>query len=271
MNCSVRGLVAFLAGVLCLTAASVRSESVELKKETVDAYERYLRTREAEAQAHLRPERNFLWLDDSPERKKRVRKGDIVVEPSSGDGHISVPSGLIHDWAGAMFIPGATIDAVFKVLHDYDNYKGHYKPTVIDSKSLTHTDNQFTFRLRLKKKAIITVVVDSDYQSRYAPAGPNRWYGRERSTRIVEIENAGTPEEKALPPGTGHGFLWRLDAFTRFEQADGGIYVELEALALSRDIPSVVAWFVQPIVRRLSRGSMETSLEETRNTVLKKK
>jgi hypothetical protein len=47
--------------------------------------------------------------------------------------------------------------------------------------------------------------------------------------------------------------------------------VELEVLVLSRDIPSYVAWFVQPVVRRLSRGSTETSLDDTRNAALKKK
>jgi hypothetical protein len=270
MSVSVRTLALFVAGACCLAAVPVRSLAAELKTETVAAYERHLRAREAEAAARLRPERNFLWIDDSPERKKRVRKGEVVVEPSSGDGQISVPGGLIHDWAGAIFIPGATIDMVFAVLHDYDNYKAYYKPTVVDSRLLTRTGNQYTFRLRLKKKAIVTAVVEGDYLSRYSSAGPGRWYGRERSTRLVEIENGGTPEETALPPGKGHGFLWRLDAFTRFQEADGGVYVEVEALVLSRDIPSYVAWFVQPIVRRLSRGSMETSLEETRNAALKK-
>jgi hypothetical protein len=271
MSVNVRTLALFFTGACCLAGVPVRSLATELKTETVAAYERHLRAREAEAAARLRPERNFLWIDDSPERKKRVRKGEVVVEPSSGDGQINVPGGLIHDWAGAIFIPGATIDMVFAVLNDYNNYKAYYKPTVVDSRLQTRTGNQYTFRLRLKKKAIVTAVVEGDFLTRYSPASPGRWYGRERSTRLVEIENGGTPEEAALPPGKGRGFLWRVDAFTRFQEADGGVYVELEVLVLSRDIPSYVAWFVQPVVRRLSRGSMETSLDDTRNAALKKK
>ena len=271
MSVSVRTLALFFAGTCCLAAVPVRSPAAELKTETVAAYERHLRAREVEAAARLRPERNFLWIDDSPERKKRVRKGEVVVEPSSGDGQINVPGGLIHDWTGAIFIPAATIDMVFAVLNDYDNYKVYYKPTVVDSRLQTRTGNQYTFRLRMKKKAIVTAVVEGDFLTRYSPAGPGRWYGREKSTRLVEVENGGTPEEAALPPGMGHGFLWRVDAFTRFQEADGGVYVELEVLVLSRDIPSYVAWFVQPVVRRLSRGSMETSLDDTRNAALKKK
>jgi len=271
MSVSVRTLALFFAGACCLAAVPVRSPAAELKTETVAAYERHLRAREVEAVARLRPERNFLWIDDSPERKKRVRKGEVVVEPSSGDGQINVPGGLIHDWASAIFIPGATIDMVFAVLNDYNNYKVYYKPTVVDSRLQTRTGNQYTFRLRLKKKAIVTAMVEGDFLTRYSPAGPGRWYGREKSTRLVEVENAGTPEEAALPPGMGHGFLWRVDSFTRFQEADGGVYVELEVLVLSRDIPSYVAWFVQPVVRHLSRGSMETSLDDTRNAALKKK
>jgi len=47
----------------------------------------------------------------------------------------------------------------------------------------------------------------------------------------------------------------------RFEERDGGVYVELEAIALSRDVP--VRWIVNPIVRRVSRNSMLLSLQQT--------
>ena len=51
----------------------------------------------------------------------------------------------------------------------------------------------------------------------------------------------------------------------RFEERDGGVYVELEAIALSRDVP--VRWIVNPIVRRVSRNSMLVSLQQMKEAV----
>jgi hypothetical protein len=50
----------------------------------------------------------------------------------------------------------------------------------------------------------------------------------------------------------------------RLEERDGGVYAELEAIALSRDIPAAFRLFVTPIVRRVSRDSLATSLHQTK-------
>jgi len=46
-----------------------------------------------------------------------------------------------------------------------------------------------------------------------------------------------------------------------------GVYVELEAIALSRDIPAAFRVFVTPIVRRVLRDSVATSLHQTKAAV----
>jgi hypothetical protein len=74
----------------------------------------------------------------------------------------------------------------------------------------------------------------------------------------------GTPEEHLLPEGEGTGLIWRLSSITRLEERDGGVYAELEGYALSRDIPAVLRLFVSPIVRRVSRDSVATSLHQTK-------
>jgi hypothetical protein len=51
------------------------------------------------------------------------------------------------------------------------------------------------------------------------------------------------------------------------EERDGGVYIELEAMVLSRDIPAALRWVVDPIVRRVSRSSLETSLQQTADAV----
>lgn len=44
-------------------------------------------------------------------------------------------------------------------------------------------------------------------------------------------------------------------------------YVELEAIALSRDIPVAVRWLVAPIVRNISKNAMLISLRRTEEAV----
>ncbi|MFL6417611.1 MAG: hypothetical protein ACJ74Y_18305, partial [Bryobacteraceae bacterium] len=80
--------------------------------------------------------------------------------------------------------------------------------------------------------------------------------------------NFGTPDERQAPADTGRGLLWRLYSISRFEQRDGGVYVELEAIALSRDVPGALRWLVDPVVRRTSRSSLHVSLQKTEEAVL---
>jgi hypothetical protein len=70
-----------------------------------------------------------------------------------------------------------------------------------------------------------------------------------------------------LPQDHGTGIIWRLYSIARYQERDGGVYVELEAIALSRDIPGALRWLVEPIVRRVSRSSLVLSLQETADAV----
>jgi hypothetical protein len=87
------------------------------------------------------------------------------------------------------------------------------------------------------------------------------------ATRIQQIEHYGKPEEHLLPPDTGAGFIWRIHTISRHEERDGGVYLEIEALALSRDIPSSLRWMLASVVNRLSTNSLKTTLQRTRQAV----
>ena len=63
------------------------------------------------------------------------------------------------------------------------------------------------------------------------------------------------------------GYVWCLYSIARLEQRDSGTYVEIEAIALSRDIPAVLRWVVNPVVRRVSRNSMLVSLQKMKEAV----
>ena len=79
---------------------------------------------------------------------------------------------------------------------------------------------------------------------------------------MSEIKDFQRPTEERLPPDSGSGYIWRLFSTTRLEEYEGGVFVEIEAVALSRDVPGSLHWIVDPIIRRISRDSLEKSLRE---------
>jgi hypothetical protein len=88
-----------------------------------------------------------------------------------------------------------------------------------------------------------------------------------RTTRIAEVQNAGKPNEKVLPPDTGYGFLWRLNSYWRFQERDGGVNLECRAISLSRDVPLGLGWIIEPIIQRLPKESLIHTLECTRQAL----
>jgi hypothetical protein len=180
-----------------------------------------------------------------------------------------VPSGLIHDWVGAVFIPGTTVKQTLALIQDYDNHKNIYKPEVIDSVLKSHQGNDFKIYLRLLKKKIITVVLDTDHDVHYLPVDRARWFCRSHTTRISEVEDAGSPKERVLPPDTGYGFLWRLYSYWRFRENDSGVYAECRAISLTRDVPVGLGWIIEPIIQNLPRESLINTLEATRRALLR--
>ncbi len=84
---------------------------------------------------------------------------------------------------------------------------------------------------------------------------------------MQEIRHYGQPGAQAFPCDQGSGYIWRIYSFARFEQRDSGVYVELEVIVLSRDIPVAVRWVVNPIVRRVSKNAMMISLRQMEEAV----
>ena len=79
--------------------------AADLKPKTVEAFDRYIR----ETEQRLGDSKSFLWADQADDRMRREKAGDVVVEPFRGKAVTPVPNGLIHDWVGSVFIPGATL------------------------------------------------------------------------------------------------------------------------------------------------------------------
>ena len=243
------------------------AKPVQLNPPTLAAFDAYIHHAETEMQQTLRKSGSFLWSDLDPERAGQVRAGQVVAQFWSGRGPVKVPAGLIHDWIAAAFVPESTIQNIFAVIQDYDNHKNIYQPEVLDSKLIARHDDDFQIHLRLLKKKIITVVLDTDHEVHYRSVAPTRWLCSSRTTRISEVENPGTSHERVLQPDTGYGFLWRLYSYWRFEQRDAGVVVECRAISLTRNVPLGLGWAIEPIIQKLPKESLITTLEATRRAL----
>jgi len=240
----------------------------QLQPQTVNAWEEYIRSVDSRMHARSEGEMPFLWINESLRRGRRIGQGEILVAPVLPHGIQSIPNGLIHHWIGGVFIPGATIDSLSAVIQDYSKYKDFYKPVVADSKVLGCTDENQRFSMLWQHKVLfITAAIQSEYVARDLRVDRRRRYNVADTVRVQEIEHYGRPEERLLPPGTGNGFIWRMHSVARYEERDGGVYLELEAIALTRDIPGSVRWFVNPVVNHLSINSLTTTLQQTRDAV----
>lgn len=260
---------AVLASVLLILAASLPAKGAELTPATLNAWDAYVKAQNARVAGYSNAA-PFLWSDRSPERLRHLHNGETVIAPFGENPH-RVPLGLIHHWIGAAFLPGARLDDVVSVVRDYDKYKDFYAPNVIQSRMLRQTDTVDTFSLRMFNKTVVAnFALDTEFQGTYRRIDGNKSYGVSYSSRVREVESYGVADEHEAPANTGRGLIWRLYSISRFEQRDGGVYVELEAVVLSRDVPGALRWLIDPIVRRTSKSSMRVSLEKTEVAVLER-
>jgi hypothetical protein len=235
--------------------------AAELKPEAVRAYDRYVHN----AEALLAAAKPFLWVDGSPDRLRFVKQGQVAVAPWKGDGDTFVPGASIHDWVGAIFISGGSLEKTLAVLQDYDHHKNIYKD-VPESKLLSRDGNDFKYyRLRVLKNGPINGVFRTEFEAHYQPVDPARWVCRTRTTRVTEIEDYGKPVQHELPPGRGSGYLWKLNGYWRIEQRDGGVYLECEATSLTRGLPPIIGPLFVSSAHNIEREGLTATLQATRD------
>ncbi len=251
--------------IATLVVSSVASAN-GLEPQTLKAWNDYIQAVNTQMQQRASGATSFMWLDEAPGRREAVRRGETVVQPAREDGVIKVPHGLIYDWVGAVFMPNATVHGVFKVLNEFDRYDQFYDPTVTNVKVIQNAGNSQIFSMVLVDKTPIGITaMEAEYNSHSSCVDQKRCYGTIYSTRIQQIVGYGGSGEHKLPPD--QGYLWRLYSVQRFEERDGGVYAEFEAIALSRDVPIELRWLIKPILEHVPRNSMVGTLEKTRTAV----
>ena len=259
--------------LLAMHLASPRCEGSQLKSETAHAFDQYVCGTEKRFRAEVSDQAKFLSVDSWPETDRtkayaELRQGRIVIRNQLLGKNAPVPGGLIHDWMAIAFLPGARLANTLALLEDYDRDQDYYYPDVVKSKLLSHDGDAFRVFLRLKRTYFITAVFDSEYDVRYTVLNATHAYSQSISTRIAEVNDARGPREEVKPADGDRGLLWRLNSYWRFYQADGGTYVECEAISLTRDIPAGLSWMVGPFLEKIPRESLRFTLTATRNAVL---
>jgi hypothetical protein len=237
------------------------------RQETLAAWERAVELTETRISAELSSEAGFLAIDFlSPAEREAASRaleaGEVFVRKLPVE--VDVPHGMAHHWLGAVFVPGVEVDGIVRWLQQYDEHDRRFGE-VEDSRLLSRDGDRFEIFLRLRRKKIVTVQYATVHEVLYRRHGSGRTSSVSRATRIAELEDAGTPEEREKPAGSDRGFLWRLHSYWRFQQVPGGVVVECESLSLSRGVPAAVRFLVGPYLDSVPRESLESTLAPIRS------
>ena len=279
-ECSRRKPWRYLAAVLFAATMAIPPSlcAEQLTKETEEGFKQYVRAAEARMDRELAAKDSFLWVDALPQPSRQqaygeLKSGQILIHQPQGNnatGAVSLPGGLIHDWTGIVFISGASMSQVMSVLQDYDSDERYYAPEVVKSRLLERSANAFRVFLRLKQVHVVTVVLDTEYDVHYTFLDAKHVISRSSSTRIAEVQDVGDPREREMPVGDDHGFLWRLYSYWRLYESEYGVYVQCNAISLTRSVPTGLAWLVRPFLESVPKDSLHFTLEATRNAVAKR-
>jgi len=254
--------------VACPASSSLTAAPMlpELKAETLAAWSAYEQRVDARYARETGPNRFFAGdqQGESQGWRQNAREGRIPMtrlhSASPGEPEPSVPDGRIHHWVGAVFIPHATLDRVLARLQDRAGRESESFDDVLQSKLLGRDGDRLRVFMKLRRTSIITVTYNTEHSVEYRRLGTTRASSRSVATKIAEIADAGTPQEHERPPGMDNGFLWRLNAYWRYEQMDGGVLIECESVSLSRSVPLLLRPIITGKVDGIARESLEKTL-----------
>jgi putative flippase GtrA len=179
----------------------------------------------------------------------------------------SIDGGRIHHWVGALFVPNVTVDeAMTRVQHAAGRESDSYED-VLASRLMERNGNRARVFMKLRRDSVITVTYNTEHVIEYTRISGTRGLVRSIAARITEIADAGTAREREKPAEDDSGFLWRLNAYWRYEAVPGGVIVECESVSLSRAVPLIVRPVANPIVDRIARESLHRTLTSLRRVL----
>jgi hypothetical protein len=246
-----------LLGLLMAVATSVRVKA-EPTAAAASAFDAYVRALELRLAQQHRSSNGFVVV--SPEEQARLRRGEFVVEQLTPSAEQELPGAMLHDWRGTAFVPGGTVAEFERLMRDFNGYSRIFSPQVLKASVSSRQGDPMQVTMRVRQQHILTVVMDTSYDVTFARLDAQHGYSVSRSTRIAEIDSPGTSSERVLGADEEHGFLWRMNTYWSFEERDGGLYMQIESVSLTRSIPRGLGWAVRPFVESVPRESLEFTL-----------
>ena len=147
-------------------------------------------------------------------------------------------------------VRGVTVDQVVRALMHPGTPPAQEDVRV--SRVLARSGDTLRVYLKLERRAIVTVVYDTEHLVTFTRHSPQLATSRSIATRIAETD------------GGDRGFLWRLNSYWRYTQVGNDVRIDVESISLSRDVPRVVRPVAGPIVTRIARESLVRTLESVR-------
>jgi hypothetical protein len=204
-----------------------------------------------------------------PQGERRLRGGELIFEKLTPAAEEELPGAMLHQWRGTAFAAGETAADFERLMKDFNAYPQHYSPQVMQARVVTQEGDHLQVTMRVRQKHVITVVMDTSYDVNFGRLDARHGYSISRSTRIAEIDAPGTRNERELSAQEEHGFLWRMNTYWSYEERDGGLYMQIESVTLTRAIPRGLGWLIGPFVESVPRESLEFTLRSTCNALRK--
>lgn len=230
---------------------------VRLKPASVAAFQSYME----------RADKEMVARGAGAASKVAVKGSAPVIAAWMEDNPREIESALVHDWVGAVMVPGAKVADAVAVLQDVGRYPQIYSGDILMAKLAAREGDRLKVLFRVVKQKVVTVVLETEYDVEYKKLAETKTQVWSKSVRIAEVEDQGKRNERVMPPDVGWGFLWRLNTYWHLEEKDGGLVMECRAVSLTRDIPTGFGWMVKPMVTSLPREALTGTLEKTRAAV----
>jgi hypothetical protein len=269
--------VAVCMGLLLVSPEIIYAcKPVAFERKTAEAFAEYVRATEVRNDSELKRGEGLLWIDGLPEGERKrdyaeLARGEVLMEQRNAferGREFTCPGGMIHHWEGVIFVAGARVDDVLRVLEDYDRQAEYYAPNVARSKIESREGDHFRVFLRFRRQKVITAVLNSEHAIDYFRDSATRAHSRSRATHIAEVDNPGKRDEREKSREEDNGFLWGMETWWRVEEKDGGVYVQSEVVSLTRDIPAGLGWMIGPFITSIPKETLTFTLEATRKAVL---
>jgi hypothetical protein len=255
--------VLWFAG-LVLWGAAVRCGAEEPTRAAIATFNAYAGA--AEARLNQQHASAATFLGDAvtdPQKVMRLRRGDPIVEQLTPSAGLDLPGALLHHWRATAFAPAEHAADVDRLLRDFSAYPRDYAPQVLEARVLAQQGDRYQVLMRVRQRHMITVVMDTAYDVTFGRLDAQHGSSSSRSTRIAEIDSSG----RVLSPSAEHGYLWRQNTYWSYEERDGGVYLQIESVSLTRSIPTGLGWAVGPFVESVPRESLEFTLRSTCNAL----